>query len=305
MRLHSQRGESSAVTLDFLRQCYYAQPREVSFETLAVCNAACVFCPYPTLERKGVCLPSWVIDKLIAEMAGFREPFFISPFKVNDPLLDTRMQEICEQIEEKIPQATLRLFTNGSMLTERHLAWIAELKHLDRVRGLWISLNSCDPQEYGELMKLNFSITAHRLDVLHQSLVEDCFPYPVTVSRVMRGSLSCPEQLATGRDLKFSSDVARRWPRFRPLLIKDGGWIGYSDPTSKLPPRSGCERWFELSVTATGKVALCCMDGEAKYALGDVTDQTLLEVYNQPLLKRRRLEAFTREGIDPCARCTY
>lgn len=287
-----------------LRQHYYAQPREVSFETLASCNAACVFCPYPSLERKGTLLPDWVVDKLIDEMAFWREPFYISPFKVNDPLLDVRMQGICEKIEEQIPQATLRLFTNGSMLTERHLTWIAKLKHLDRTRGLWISLNSCDPQEYGELMKLNFSITAHRLDVLHQWLTENRFPYSVTVSRVLRGSLSDPGP-STAKDLKFATDVIERWPRFRPLLIKDGGWIGYSDPTVKLPPRNGCERWFELSVTATGRVALCCMDGEAKYALGDVTDQTLWEVYNQPHLKQRRLKALTREGIDPCARCTY
>ena len=36
-------------------------PRHVHLETLAVCNAACHFCPYPTLDRKGTRLSSSVI----------------------------------------------------------------------------------------------------------------------------------------------------------------------------------------------------------------------------------------------------
>jgi hypothetical protein len=32
-------------------------PTEVTIETQAICNAACTFCTYPTMERKGNKMP--------------------------------------------------------------------------------------------------------------------------------------------------------------------------------------------------------------------------------------------------------
>lgn len=42
----------------------------------------------------------------------------------------------------------------------------------------------------------------------------------------------------------------------------------------------GCQRWFDLSITATGRVALCCMDGRAEHCIGDINNSHALEIYN-------------------------
>lgn len=293
-----------------MRTHYLDQPREVSFETLALCNAACVFCPYPTLTRKGTELPTTVIYRLIDQMATWQKPFFVSPFKVNEPLLDPRLNEICYDIESHCPEATLRLFTNGQPLTERHLAWIAGLRHLD---CLWISLNSTDAQEYGERMKCSYTMIQNKLDLLHSWMKDGRFSHPVTVSRVMTGH-SVQDYLFMGErgsvigdtaDVKFRTDVRKRWPLFNSFLIKQDSWIGYVEPSDPRVPQTACARWFELNITATGKAVLCCMDGEEKYVVGDCVQQSLLEIYNQPVLRDRRLHALTREGIDPCQGCSY
>lgn len=280
------------MSLDHLRTYYMNQPVEVSFETLALCNAACSFCPYPTLERKGVKMSDTLIASLIEQMSEFKKPFFVSPFKVNEPLLDPRLESICVDIEDECPAATLRLFTNGAPLTGRHLDWINRLERLD---CLWISLNSCDPQEYGEMMRLTYDITARKLDVLHHRMLNGDFAHPVTVSRVVTGD---------EKDIAFLTEVRRRWPRFNPILIKRDSWLGYVDPSSKVPPRSGCGRWFELSIAATGRAALCCMDGKGEFPQGDCATQSLLEIYNNPFLLKCR-HAVTREGVTPCATCSY
>jgi len=280
--------------LDHLRQHYYDQPHEVSIETLAQCNARCTFCPYGTLGREGTRLPDAVLERLIQEMGRWRLPFFVSPFKVSDPLLDPRMEWLCHEIELKVPQAKIRFFTNGSMLTERHLEWLAKLKHLS---GLWISLNSCDAIEYERLMGLKYATTARRMGVLHTWMRDGRFPHKVTVSRVMSGTAA--------DDVTFRDTVRSTWPCFEPFLIKRDGWLGAVLPSSLEIPRRACERWYELSIDATGTAALCCMDGKSEFALGRVPEQTLLEIYNQPHLKARRLSVLTREGIEPCARCTY
>src|SRR5688572_20298176 len=43
-------------------------PYLVHLETLASCNAACGFCPYPTLERKGTRMPDDLIEKIIGDL---------------------------------------------------------------------------------------------------------------------------------------------------------------------------------------------------------------------------------------------
>src|SRR6266576_3620732 len=286
-----------------LRQHYLDQPHEVSFETLAVCNAACVFCPYSTLERQGAQLPSSTIRSLIDQMSFWPKPFYVSPFKVNEPFLDSRLPQLCRDVEAECPEATLRLFTNGHPLTERQLEWVARLKKLD---CLWISLNSTDPQEYGERMKVSYSVVRQKLDTLHEWMQTQRFPHRVVVSRVMTGECDIDPDCASAplrgdrKDAFFINAVRRTWPRFEPFLIKRDAWLGYVDPSDARVPQAPCARWFELNITATGKAVLCCMDGEEKYVLGDVSTQSLLDIYNQPVLRARRAHALSREGIDPC-----
>jgi uncharacterized Fe-S cluster-containing radical SAM superfamily protein len=292
--------------MDFgeLRSRYLEQPHEVSIETLALCNARCTFCPYPTLDRIGEKMSLELVYRLIEEMRAFREPFFVSPFKVNEPLLDGRLSEFCHEIIARCPAAKLRLFTNGSPLTDANVEWIAELDGR-RLAHLWVSLNSCDPDEYEKLMGIPYSHVAKRLDALHEKVETGYFLHDVVLSRVGSGRVYGFRESDNERDLEFIRVASMRWPHFVPLLIKRDGWLGAVEPGNPDIPRSPCGRWFELSILATGTASLCCMDGKGEYPVGDVHHQTLLEIYNQPRLKAWRQSALTRQGINPCERCTY
>jgi sulfatase maturation enzyme AslB (radical SAM superfamily) len=292
--------------IDRLRQQYMHQPHEVSIETLALCNAACTFCPYPTLDRKGAKMPDAVLYDLLTQMEAWTEPFFISPFKVNEPLLDARLQAVCERIATHIPQARIRLFTNGHPLTERHLDWIAGLPR-GRLEHLWISLNSTDPTEYGELMKCSYSMIHDRLHALHARLRRGTFPHPVVVSRVVQGegtAYTPAARLLHERDVTFHRDVLKRWPCFHSVLIKRDAWLGYVTASDPRVPNTACARWFELNITAEGKVVQCCMDGQGEYVYGDVTQCSLSDVYNS-LAYRAFRERTSRRGIEPCSQCSY
>jgi hypothetical protein len=271
--------------LEKLREHYLDQPCEVSLETYAKCNAACTFCPYPTLERIGEKMSDALIDRLIDEMSGWEVPFYFSPFKVNEPLLDKRLFWVCRQVEDKT-KALLRIFTNGSPLTQKRIDEIADL---ERVAHLWISLNEHRPDEYEALMGIKFDVTAKRLDNLH----EQDFPHPVVLSTV-----GFPNE-------DFRRYCFDRWPKFESTAIQRSEWLGYTDSQVDVVPDTPCGRWFELSIMATGKVALCCMDGEGEFAIGDVNERTMLEVYNAPHWRERRENLLSRHDIHPCNTCTY
>jgi len=268
-----------------LKKNFMDQPNEVSLETFSFCNAACNFCPYPALDRRGEKMPDKLIDKVIDEMATFVRPFYFSPFKVNEPLLDSRLQDICERII-KYTKARIRIFTNGAPLTQRHIDWIAALS---RVEHLWISLNSVDPVEYEKLMSLPFEKTAARLDNLHK---QD-FPHKITLSTV-----GFPNE-------DFRRACFDRWPKFESVVIQRVGWLGYTRPQIDAVPNTPCGRWFELSIMASGIVAMCCMDGEGQFPIGDINENTLLEIYNAPQWRQRRAQLFGRRAYSGCETCTY
>jgi len=279
------------------RSPYLDYPQEVHIETLAMCNAACTFCPYPHMERQGDRMPDELIDKIISDLRQIPSgvPFNIAPFKVNEPFLDKRIFDVCAKINAALPNAQLRLFTNGSPLTEGIVEKTAAIKN---VAHLWISLNEVEAQAYEKLMGLPLERTLARLDMLHALVREKRFPHPVTISRVTDGS---------ERDLAFLTFVQQRYPLFKPFMIGAGNWTGQVDvATGRRVPPAGCFRWFELSIMASGKVALCCMDGEEKHVIGDVNTQSVLEVYNSPGYRKMRQFTFSRKAAAaPCDSCVY
>ncbi len=288
----------SQVDLARLRRSPYLDfPQEVHIETLAMCNAACTFCPYPTMERQGDRMSDELIDKIIADLTQIPRhvPFNIAPFKVNEPFLDKRIFGVCAKINERLPNAQLRLFTNGSPLTDAIIEKTAAVRN---VTHLWISLNECEAEAYEKLMGLPLDRTLARLDRLHELVTKGSFPHVVTVSRVTDGS---------ARDQAFHAFVKQRYPAFRPFMIGEGNWSGQVQPRSqRRVPGTGCFRWYELSIMASGKVALCCMDGEGKHVIGDVNTQSVLEVYNSPGYRKMRQFMFSRKAAAaPCDSCTY
>ena len=261
---------------------YLDQPREVSLETLTKCNAACTFCPYPTLDRIGTKMSDELIERLVVEMESFEYQFAFSPFKVNEPLLDKRTIPLCREMVKRT-KAVLRIFSNGSTLTLKNIDAVAGL---DRVAHLWISLNDYRADEYKQLMNLNFEHTTRNLDTLHDT----DFPHPVVLSAV-----GWPDQA-------FVDYCKNRWPKFETMVIEQSAWIDYIGAQRTDVPDTPCSRWWELSIMADGIVSLCCMDGEGEYAIGDLNKNTLLEVYRNT--RDRRL-GMSRLSVSPCNGCTY
>lgn len=275
---------------------YLDYPLEVHIETLATCNAACSYCPYPKLERKGAEMSGALFEKIVGDLEGIPKDlnFSVAPFKVNEPLLDKRIWTMCAYINQRLPNARLRLFSNGSTLNDTNIGRLARIRNLQH---LWISLNEHEAGAYRELMHLPLAKTLERLDRLHDAVAAGDFPHPVIVSRV------CDR---TQRDHEFAAFVQQNYPRFSLAMMPYATWAGQVDDRDDTPvPPTGCARWFELSIMATGKVALCCMDGEGKHIIGDASTENVLDIYNKPEYRKLRDAAPTRlEAGAPCSGCS-
>lgn len=277
---------------------YLDYPRYLHLETLAMCNAACTFCPYPGLERKGTRMPDELINKVLRDLEDIPDdlPFTLAPFKVSDPFLEKRIFDVIHHAEQRLPSASIALITNGAAMTERHLD---RLMDCSNILNVTISLNDHRPEHYEALMKIPYQRTIQRMAALHDRVKHGDFKFEVFVSRIIDGSEA---------DIDFRDWVKSEFPYFQLALSPRNDWIGQMDIATSVDvvPDVGCNRWFMMSITATGKVALCCMDGEEQYVVGDVSKQHVLDVYNSPSYKIMRETLETRkEAATPCNRCTY
>jgi hypothetical protein len=277
---------------------YLDYPAMVHLETITACNAACNFCPYPTVARKGNRMPDALIEKVIRDLKDVPPdlPFLIAPYKLSDPFLETRLFDIMDLVAVELPGAHVSLITNGAALTDRKAERLAKYAN---IAYLNVSVNSCDDIEYEEVMQIPFARTLERLAALHLRTAAGEFGFPVRLTRVSG---------TRADDVQWLDWCGDRFPHFASAIIPRNDWIGdVPNAISELQvPDAPCHRWFDLSIISTGEVAMCCMDGEAKYPKGNVSTEHVLAVYNQPRLRQLRESLVSRLSAgDPCSRCTY
>jgi Radical SAM superfamily/Iron-sulfur cluster-binding domain len=273
---------------------YLDFPATLSIETMSLCNAACDFCPYPGLDRKGETMPDQIIEKILNEIGEIsdRPPFKITLARVNEPFLDTRLFDVSHDIERRFPEATSFFFSNGTPLTEKNLLRLAELQRVDYLN---ISVNDHRREKYERTMRLPFDNTLSRLDLVQRMKNSGALKFPVFLSRVGDG---------TPADAEYLEWVRMRYPSLNGLVTVRGNWLGKIHGDVARAPDVACRQWFELHILANGRTAFCCIDSEGSHGMGDARRHHVIhEVYNHPARRKLRSEVNSRREVDPCNTC--
>ena len=111
---------------------YMDYPKGIGLETLVRCNAACDFCPYPHLERKGDRMEDRLIEKFLDELGDIPDdvPVSVNPSRVNEPFLDKRVLPFLQEVERRHSNARIAIFSNGSTFTEKLIEQLGTLKQI-------------------------------------------------------------------------------------------------------------------------------------------------------------------------------
>lgn len=92
----------------------------ISLETINTCNRDCWFCEFgqKRLEYKTQKLSLSVIENILEQLCQANFNGRISPYGINEPLMDSRIITICEMIRYMVPNAYVFILTNGDLLTK-------------------------------------------------------------------------------------------------------------------------------------------------------------------------------------------
>lgn len=286
-----------------LQQQYMDYPRHVHIETNSFCNARCSFCPQLTMARRNRKMPASIFRKIIKDLREVpsSHPLTIYPYRMNELLTDSRIFEFLRYTNKQLPDANLYLTSNFNLAS---LDTFENLMTLKNVSTIQISLHSFDPGEYQQHMGLTLDRTLAAIRALLR--LPNIFHVTKRI-RIIRIGDSSPKdaQFAKDADRFLSSvgDVNRQ-----KVEIVVGGrmdWLGYLKSSCKLPLDLPCCKWFEIGFDCNGIVPLCCVDWDGRRQLGNVKNQSVLEIYNQSWYRNLRLKGLLRKNITPCDCCSY
>ncbi len=272
-------------------------PDHVYVELTNICNARCTICATPQMVRPRRIMPFPLFQQIVDECSR-RKATRILPFLHGESLLVPGVLDYFRYIRKAAPLTELNLTSNGSRLS----AELAEqILQEDLVDSLIFSIDGGNKETF-EKIRLNLSYDEVRSNILH--FIRRRNELGKRSPRVSIAMVTVEENRHTRRQLreawKEADDV-----RFSVYFNWAGKLANFERTSNKI---NYCERLQHyITILADGRVAMCCFDSEAEFAVGDVNTQSIHEVWHSEEFNKRRGQLFDRDfnQLTICAQCDY
>ena len=266
----------------------------VSLEAHTVCNQACYFCPVSIAPREDYFMPTELYERIVGELAAWRDTIeAVFMINYNEPTADKRFVDQVRTIRAAgLPPAVL---TNGTGLTPQRIDALIEMGGL---RYLSINLSTLDRERYrrdrgGDHLEMVLRYLDYAKDK----------PVAEEMDMVVLGTGDENHQ----RDF---AEISARFAgsRFQMKSYEVMDRAGYLQiglkPALPIQRLCGCDNigsrpLQHLHITPQGKCVLCCEDYDAKYVVGDLTQESVRDVLTGPTLAKMRRWAY---GVEEAPR---
>lgn len=240
-------------------------------------------------------------QRIIDQLAETK-PRRIMPYLMNEPLLDKRLPEFVRYTSERVPDATTLITSNGTHLSPEMGAALIDAG----LKRLKVSLQSLDTAVNQKLMGPACDSDKIVANVIaFQRLIKE-----------KRSALDLRVSMIVTKHNAGEIDADRRfWKRHGVRLVTSvlenrGGNIGEAgdmNPHALTAFRKHCQRPHrDMCVLWTGEVVLCCVDWFRTCILGDLSKQSVTDVWQgQPVCAIRRHLPGDDESVLPkiCVHC--
>lgn len=284
---------------------------QLQVETTNVCDAACVFCPYPVMQRPKGTMPMDLFRKIVDEAATIPAIERLTLTGLGETLLDRFLVERIRYARQVLPNGVaIDLYTNGSMLRPKTTDALIDAG-LD---VLYVSLNATNAEKRKEIMALDdFDRVVGYIQYAHAAFEAKAEREGLTGPNRQRWrcivkGVASKDLMEVGEHEQFQEQWGGDWNKGGAAYLHlEGNWAGAMGAKMRTTPRGACHRALQqIMVLRTGEVSLCCFDSEGAVILGDLRTQTLREVYNgQPALGIREAHMEGRRSeLALCRTCT-
>lgn len=236
--------------------------------------------------------------KIINQIAPYAE--IIKLHWIGEPLLHPKISKLIEYARHNT-DAQLYLSTNGSLLSGER----AELIRQSGLDKLIISLDGATDSTYESIRrKGNYSQVVNNIDSFIQAVNE-------------KGGPLCHVKMiqfkANEAEVEFFKE---KWAKYKNIMVDVmwlSDWAGnvlgvreltnYHNPNSTNKRQSCADLWFKMQIDWSGRVALCCFDAKGSVALGDLTRDSVDQVWQSLKMQTVRRQHVSNNISGICAKC--
>ncbi len=284
-------------------------PRGLHIEGTNICNAECVFCAYPQMERRKKVMPledfERVLDDYIA-MGG--QAVSLTPI-VGDPFVDKFLFERLDLLHQRPQIRQIGFYTNAILMDRAKSERL--MRYEDKLH-VHVSWGGFDAPTWNRIMGVKkFEAARDAVLAFLEIKAERASSIPFTLA------LRCPPEACHGPLWDQLKQYESRGLVEIAALPDYDSWAGKIEDDAllsvgltprKMPYKRGaCELLFTKPVVlADGRVNACaCRDVEAELIVGDIHEKPLSEIWaGQPITDL--IDAHERGDYpDVCQRCTY
>ena len=262
-------------------------PKYLQIELNNTCNGRCGMCAIPHMIRPRGIMSDVLFEKILKEADALGVEY-VTPFLHGEPFMRQDFVEKLHKINECVPNAKITIFTNASMLDENKVAALCNVKNIDQIV---FSFPGGNKQAYEDTTGLNFENSVFNIKRAFRILKD--FNLRISMPR--------SEQ---NRDSE--NDFAVLWNGYPHSAYDTYNYLG--DARGSLAPccYEQCDRAFRtMTVLFDGRVCLCCMDAEGRFIMGDLSKESIIDVWNgKRFMKLREEHGCCRLACEPCRRCT-
>lgn len=271
-------------------------PVDLQIETTSTCQAACHFCPYPKMNRFGGLMDRHLFEKIIDEASTIDVIEGITITGLGEPTLDPHLVRRVAFARSRMPGRTISIFTNGEHMTPSRFEALRD----SGMTHVVFSLNAVSQEQHERVMALKgkFDIVCKNID--HAIL--NAYHVRVRVTAVLNADMFTPEDAPV-----FYKRWGHQLLNGHGQVVNEGNWMGDNRTIRDFDPNSTCHRAIShMYVMYDGRVSTCCFDPSGKMVFGDLTTQTIREVYNgDAYLTFRAAHWENRAAVyDICRTCT-
>lgn len=276
-------------------------PRAIQIQTNSRCNAKCLFCGYTEIHDQ---LPmGQMSDELfrkIVDECGQHYIGRISPYLMNEPLLDRKMPEKIAYINKVKKFVTrTKINTNGALLTPDMSEGLVDAG----LRHLWVSVQGYSDETYKKSMGLPLGKLLENIDAFLDIRARSKAQFPKLTVTTLRTAIVEPE-------LEYAQKHwADRGVRFKIHEMDNRSGKDLSELAVREAPtrRRNCDLFLKQAyVLYNGDMILCCHDWKRTVVLGNLHEQSLKDIWNSPKFLEliREYQAGNFKNCKICATCT-
>lgn len=272
----------------------------IALETTSRCNLQCAMCGHPVMTRAKADMPWDLFVKIIDDIWHHRRPLALHQMHLmGEPLLDRDFLRRIEYLAGEGVPVVNSFSTNCTLLTPNMTdrlidAGFCEVHaHTNMVR---LCIDSMRPAVYNQL----------RIGGDHAAVVANA-RYFIEATRGKIDNVQV-QRLVTDRN---ASETDRGFRIFGVPVRKQK--VGLHHDKSRdfrvnkdtSDRRRACNLMFRnlMWVAQDGRVTMCCLDSDMRQPYGDLTTQTVREVWAGRKVQQTRFKAGDWDALPQCAVC--